>query len=98
MSDMAYGPLGFSLSCPASCRASTSSLRCMQGVDGRDKPGHDDDGVVVGQFGYYAVAGNADFAFSTIAWNAAGSLMARSDKTLRSTVRPDLFSPSINRL
>jgi hypothetical protein len=25
-------------------------LCCMQDVDGRDKPGHDDDGVVVGQF------------------------------------------------
>ena len=28
-------------SCPALCRASTSSLQTEQGVDGRDKPGHD---------------------------------------------------------
>jgi len=45
-----------------------------------------------------AAAGNAAFAFSTIAWNAAGSVIARSDSTLRSTMTPDLFSPSINRL
>ena len=46
----------------------------------------------------YAAAGNEAFAFSTIAWKATGSVMARSDSTLRSTIRPDLFSPSINRL
>jgi hypothetical protein len=46
----------------------------------------------------YAAAGNEAFAFSTIAWKAAGSVMARSDSTLRSTIRPDLFRPSINRL
>ena len=34
-------------------------------------------------------------AFSAIAWNAAGSVMARSDSTLRSTVMPDLARPSI---
>src|SRR5437764_529993 len=28
-------------SCPALCRASTSYFAAQQGVDGRDKPGHD---------------------------------------------------------
>ena len=34
-----------STSCPALCRASTSSLENVseQDVDGRDKPGHDED-------------------------------------------------------
>ncbi len=36
----------------------------------------------------HAVAGTAALAFSTIAANAAGSWMARSDSTLRSTVTP----------
>src|SRR5204862_4865340 len=35
-------------------------------------------------------AGSAAFAFSTIAWKAAGSVMARSESTLRSTVTPAL--------
>ena len=43
-------------------------------------------------------AASAALAFSAIAWNAAGSLTARSDSTLRSTVIPDLAMPSINRL
>ena len=43
-------------------------------------------------------AASAALAFSAIAWNAAGSLMARSDSTLRSTMMPDLERPSINRL
>jgi len=29
-------------SCPALCRASTISPNCIEGVDGRDEPGHDD--------------------------------------------------------
>jgi hypothetical protein len=34
------------LSCPASCRASTSfSTNAAKGVDGRDKPGHDKEDV-----------------------------------------------------
>ena len=45
-----------------------------------------------------AQAGNAAFAFSTIAWNAAGSIMASSDSTLRSTATPDRASPSMKRL
>ncbi len=45
-----------------------------------------------------AQAASAALAFSAIAWNATGSLMARSDSTLRSTVMPDLERPSINRL
>ena len=36
-----------------------------------------------------AYAASAALAFSAIAWNAAGSVMARSDSTLRSTVMPD---------
>ena len=47
---------------------------------------------------YQAAAGRAALAFSTIAWNAAGSWMARSDSTLRSTTTPALPRPSINRL
>ena len=43
-------------------------------------------------------AGRAALAFSTIAWNASGSRIARSDSTLRSTVMPALASPAINRL
>jgi len=43
-------------------------------------------------------AGNAAFAFSTIALKAAGSAMARSDSTLRSTITPALASPSMKRL
>ena len=45
-----------------------------------------------------AAAGNAALACSTIAWNAAGSWMARSDSTLRSTNSPAFARPSINRL
>ena len=43
-------------------------------------------------------AGKAALAFSTIAWNAAGSRIARSDSTLRSTVTPALSRPSMKRL
>ena len=42
--------------------------------------------------------GSVWLAFSAIAWNAAGSWIARSDSTLRSTTTPDLARPSINRL
>jgi hypothetical protein len=45
-----------------------------------------------------AYAASAALAFSAINWNAAGSWIARSDSTLRSTVMPDFASPSINRL
>ena len=48
--------------------------------------------------GPQAAFGSAALTFSTIAWNAAGSWIARSDSTLRSTCRPDLASPSMNRL
>src|SRR5262249_34025151 len=43
-------------------------------------------------------AASAAFALSTIASNAAGSWMARSDSTLRSTTTPALSSPEMNRL
>jgi len=43
-------------------------------------------------------AASAALAFSTIAWNVAGSRMARSDSTLRSTVTPALSRPLMNRL
>ena len=45
-----------------------------------------------------AYAASAALAFSAIAWNAAGSVMARSDSTLRSTVMPDFDRPLINTL
>src|ERR1700742_1230496 len=43
-------------------------------------------------------AASAALAFSAIAWNAAGSVMARSDSTLRSTVMPDLDRPLMKTL
>ena len=43
-------------------------------------------------------AASAALAFSAMAWNAAGSVMARSDNTLRSTVMPDLDRPLIKTL
>ena len=43
-------------------------------------------------------AASAALAFSAIAWNAAGSLMARSDSTLRSTVMPDFDRPLMKTL
>ena len=43
-------------------------------------------------------AASAALAFSAIAWNAAGSAMARSDSTLRSTVMPDLARPLMKTL
>ena len=47
---------------------------------------------------FRAYAASAALAFSAIAWNAAGSVMARSDSTLRSTVMPDFDRPLINTL
>ena len=76
-------------------RASTSySVREREDVDGRDKPGHDD----FNQCGSVPQAASAALAFSAIAWNAAGSVMARSDSTLRSTVMPDFDRPLIKTL
>ena len=43
-------------------------------------------------------AASAAFALSTIASKAAGSWIARSDSTLRSTTTPALSSPEMNRL
>ena len=43
-------------------------------------------------------AASAALAFSAIAWNAAGSVMARSDSTLRSTVMPDFDRPLMKTL
>jgi hypothetical protein len=43
-------------------------------------------------------AASAALAFSAIAWNAAGSWIARSDSTLRSTVMPDLERPLMKTL
>jgi hypothetical protein len=45
-----------------------------------------------------AQAASAALAFSAIAWNDAGSWMARSDSTLRSTVMPDFDKPLIKTL
>ena len=44
-----------------------------------------------------SAAGRAALAFSTIALKAAGSAMASSDRTLRSTSTPDLARPSMKR-
>ena len=41
---------------------------------------------------------SADFAWPTIASKAAGSVIARSESTLRSTTMPALASPAMNRL
>jgi hypothetical protein len=55
---------------------------------------------IVGRIGRLSgrQAANAAFALSTMASNAAGSWMARSESTLRSTVTPALPRPEINRL
>jgi hypothetical protein len=67
-------------------------------VDGRVKPGHDDLKKYAEHKREAAYAASAALAFSAIAWNAAGSWIARSDSTLRSTVMPDLARPLINTL
>jgi hypothetical protein len=59
-------------------------------------PGHNDFKTSAQSNGAYAAS--AALAFSAIAWNAAGSVMARSDSTLRSTVMPDLDRPLIKTL
>ena len=61
-------------------------------------PGHDGFETLQSANGAKPQAASAALAFSAIAWNAAGSLMARSDSTLRSTVMPDLDRPLINTL
>ena len=70
-------------------------VREKEDVDGRDEPGHDDfkNPEPSGRY-----AASAALAFSAIAWNAAGSWMARSDSTLRSTVMPDRARPLIKTL
>jgi hypothetical protein len=87
-------------SCPGLSQASTSYSICeKEGVDGRDKPGHDDlQTVAEDNRETMAYAASAALAFSAIAWNAAGSAMARSDSTLRSTVMPDFERPLIKTL
>ena len=44
-----------------------------------------------------AAAGSAPLAFSTMALKASGSVMASSDRTLRSSSMPALLSPSMKR-
>ena len=61
-------------------------------------PGHDDFRNGAEPQRATAYAASAALAFSAIAWNAAGSWIARSDSTLRSTVMPDLARPLINTL
>ena len=86
-------------SCPGLCRASTSySVARVRRGCARDKPGHDDFECSQKNRGATAYAASAALAFSAIAWNAAGSWMARSDSTLRSTVMPDLARPLMNTL
>ncbi len=60
-------------------------------------PGHDDFNPAGAQ-PTTRYAASAALAFSAIAWNAAGSWIARSDSTLRSTVMPDLERPLIKTL
>ena len=63
------------------------------------EPGHDDlKNFAEEAEGAMAYAASAALAFSAIAWNAAGSVMARSDSTLRSTVMPDFERPLIKTL
>jgi hypothetical protein len=73
-------------------------LREKEGVDGRDKPGHDGFRDFARHKRATTYAASAALAFSAIAWNAAGSWIARSDSTLRSTVMPDLARPLIKTL
>ena len=62
-------------------------------------PGHDGlKNFAEENRGTMAYAASAALAFSAIAWNAAGSVMARSDSTLRSTVMPDLARPLMKTL
>ncbi len=83
-------------SCPGLSRASTSYSICeKEDVDGRDKPGHDGLESIAEVTAY---AASAALAFSAIAWNAVGSVMARSDSTLRSTMTPDLARPLMKTL
>ena len=51
-----------------------------------------------GERGLRPPSADAPFACSTIAAKAAGSVMARSDSTLRSTSIPAAARPEINRL
>ena len=68
-------------------------------VDGRaSSPAMTDFQEVRGISEATAYAASAALAFSAIAWNAAGSWIARSDSTLRSTVMPDLARPLMNTL
>ena len=62
------------------------------------KPGHDDFKTCSAAMKRRTYAASAALAFSAIAWNAAGSWMARSDSTLRSTVMPDLDRPLMKTL
>jgi hypothetical protein len=65
-----------------------TAMPCLPDRDGRDKPGHD------GNESY----ASADLAWPTMASNAAGSVMARSESTLRSTMMPALLKPAMKRL
>ncbi len=82
--------------CPGHPRLTVLARR--KDVDGRVKPGHDDFKNCAKHERATAYAASAALAFSAIAWNAAGSWIARSDSTLRSTVMPDLERPLINTL
>ena len=92
--------------CPGHPRLTAFARR--KALDGRDVqredalrafPGHDDLKTQQKKpRGATAYAASAALAFSAIAWNAAGSVMARSDSTLRSTVMPDFERPLIKTL
>ena len=61
----------------------------MAGTRRSRHDGHDTENFAEDAERATAYAASAALAFSAIAWNAAGSVMARSDSTLRSTVMPD---------
>src|SRR6202022_929172 len=76
----------------------TPGLKCWSVVTGCPAFAGHDTGVARRRSDFRTYAASAALAFSAIAWNAAGSLMARSDSTLRSTVMPDLERPLIKTL
>src|ERR1700676_4815421 len=61
-------------------------------------PGAESSASLAGPLTPSPQAASAALAFSAIAWNAAGSWIARSDSTLRSTVMPDFDRPLIKTL
>ena len=93
--DYNFTKLNFPIGHPAREMHDTFFFNPKEDVDGRDKPGHDGLESIAEVTAY---AASAALAFSAIAWNAVGSVMARSDSTLRSTMTPDLARPLMKTL